>query len=368
MSNFDDDFDNFGDITPDNAGASAPQPQAQQQPVNNQQYYNVPQQPVGNDFNQTVNTAPYTSAPSDDDWGSVNSVNNAYNEAMPKAYGRGVTAGFVIMCILSVLFPFVGIIATIVAAIKHNRFRTKVYAIVTVVAIVLSIIVTSAAGKLIDKIDHDVDDTSSYVKDELDDQLDDFRDYYGNEATTNDQTTEPSYTTVNEGSNVTNNTAWNDYTVYVEGVKIQLPMNYSDFVKATGYELKKDEDKTTTINANSYTTSCTAIKGDSTISLRFLNDTSSQTTLSEAKVAGIGVDSTYGDCDIVFAGNFKVNDTVDKDAIIKALGQPDDIYDDTGDEDWDYHSYRWQGDSYYSDYEIIVINGKISQIHITHFD
>lgn len=269
-------------------------------------------------------------------------------------------AWFIVKCIICALFPGLGIICAIVSACKHHKFNSKIYTLITVIAMVLQFILGCAIGGIsaIKSVNDDWSDYDSSYVDEDSDYDDDNSDLILDETTTEAATE----TTTQADSNVTVlSVDWKDYTCYVEGQKITFPISCKDFCSLTGYTFDDSDDATSTIKANQYTTSIPMVKGDKEIYVRFVNNTDKQTTLSGCTIGGIGVDDFYkSDC--VFVGGFKLGDKATVDDIKAKLGEPERVYDGTD----DYHTVTYE-DQIYNRFEITVSGGKIAQIDLEKF-
>lgn len=373
--------DIFGDVntTPVQPTPVVP-PQSTPQEVPIQQ--ETPNQtPVFDDFVPSQNTIqppmqqaqqPYYNQ--EQDWNNVNSTMPPMSEPKGSGAVAGIAiAGIVLKCIVCALMPIVGIVVSIISSSKGHKSRAKIYRLVSIISLALSIIVGTIVGIYEAKHATDyIDDSYSYIE-EYDEEYSDNENVEESKMTTaNEETTEEKTketTTVSNlnasNGNVVNNTAWDDYTVYLSGQKIELPMKYSEFSKLTGYSFEDNEDATTTIKNNQYTTSIPCVNGDKKVNVRIINLGDSQITCSEAWVGGINT-YDYQENDAVFAGNLAVGDTFDKNAMISALGQPYDVYDS---DDSDFHIYKYENENeFYNGYEIQVSNGKITDISVEKFE
>ena len=345
--------DGFGDITP-NVNPNGAVNQNQGDTQGNFDVNNYTMNPSGNQS---------------DSWNSSDAnyqnPNMQYaNTTAGKVAIGAVTAGFIIKAIICALFPGLGIICAIISTAKQHKFRAKIYWIVTVIAIVLQLIIGIIAGAVISKTADSVDDTYDYYEYSYDDySYDDESDLDSTEPAQDTTAANDSNTAAN--GSVTNDAGWRDYVVYLEGQRIELPMKYSDFVEAIGYQFEDPEDATSTLKSNQYTLSCNVVNGLSkSINVQMINLASSQVTYEEAYVGGIN-SNNYFENDAVFAGNMKVGDTFDYDAMTAALGTPTYVYDS---DDSDFHIYRYEEDNLYNQLEIQVSDGKITNLDTQKFE
>lgn len=306
---------------------------------------------------------------SDDDWGNVSSSNMAYEPNQPTGAGivtATATVGIVFKCIVCALFPIFGFIVSGVSLGKGHKSRARIYRLVSLIAFILQMFISVGLGLFASKYADDIESHYSEVYDDYDDDYSYVDDY------DHDDATEPDTTTVNDetkaASNATagvNNTAWDEYTVYLSGQKIKLPMKWSEFSSLTGYKFDDKEDAKSTLKSNQYTLSVTCVNGEQEINVRIVNLGNSQLTYSDAWVGGINT-YDYQDNDVVFAGNLTVGSSFNKQSMISALGQPDDVYDS---DDSDFHIYTYQNeDEIYNKYEIQVSEGKITDISVEKFE
>lgn len=306
---------------------------------------------------------------SDDDWGNVSSTNMAYE---PKqSTGAGIvtataTVGIVLKCIVCALFPILGFIVSGVSSGKGHKSRARIYRLVSLIAFILQMFISIGFGLFASKQAANIESHYSEGYDDYDDDYSYIDDYDYDDVTEPDMTIANDETTAT--SNVTagvNNTAWDEYTVYLSGQKIKLPMRWSEFSSLTGYKFDDNEDATSTLKSNQYTLSVTCVNGKQKINVRMINMGDSQITYSDAWVGGINT-YDYQDNDAVFAGNLTIGSSFNKQDMISALGQPDDVYDS---DDSDFHIYTYQNeDEIYNRYKVQVSDGKITDLSVEKFE
>lgn len=282
------------------------------------------------------------------------------NKTAGKVAVGAVTFGFIVKAIICFLFPALGMVCAIISAAKGHKSRSKIYGLMTGLSIILAIVASLiAAGISIKNTVQSEDfEQSSYT---YEDVSDDYSYDTGDDSVMIDTpVSEPS-----DDSNTTeNNTNWNEYIVYINGVKVKLPMKYSDFKSQTGFYFEDPEDATSTLKSNQYTLSCTAVNDSGEdINIRMINLDDSQVTYENAYVGGINTNE-YESNNAVFAGNMHVGDTFDKDSMISLFGEPTSVYDS---DDNDFHIYTYE-DEIYNSFEIEVSDGLITDIDVQHFE
>lgn len=181
-----------------------------------------------------------------------------------------------------------------------------------------------------------------------------------------EDTTAP--TTQSDKSDMNASTKWTDYTVYINGVKVTLPMSYADFTKATGCTFKDADDAQSTLKPNYYTYVNMVDKNGNVFCIDVLNDSDSVKTYGECKIININDFERHslGNADIVFAGGLRIGDKITENKLKEMFGTPDTTwYSDDG-KDFKYTYYE-NYDEYYSNrkFEITVYSGVINDLELT---
>lgn len=163
---------------------------------------------------------------------------------------------------------------------------------------------------------------------------------------------------------------WTDYTVYINGIKVTIPMSYKDFMKATGCTLKDSDDAETTLKSNYYTFISVVDQYGKRISIEVYNGGSGVKTITECTVIGLTdyKHDSSDKSDIVFAGGLRAGDSITEAKLLELFGQPDKTWYSKDDADGDSFSYTYYEnyDKYYSNREFVitVYDGIINDIEI----
>lgn len=165
--------------------------------------------------------------------------------------------------------------------------------------------------------------------------------------------------------------SWNDFDLIINGVEVTLPITYKELVELTGATLK-DTEIGTKLEANYYKSVLLYKDGNYVLNSEIINDTTNPIKLEDGKVSEIGQSEYLAEIDssikIVFPGNLEVGMDMTKDKLTGLFGKIDKEY-VSDDKDFAYEKYEYNSDdiyNYYNNYEITIIDGKISDLTLNH--
>lgn len=241
---------------------------------------------------------------------------------------------------------------------------------VNFIVIILSVVLIFAGTfSAIGSITDDFDDMSGY-EDTYEDYdfsyKGDIDDLTQSNDTYEDETTET--TTQSGKSNVNASSDWTNYTVYLNGKSVKLPISWADFSKATGASFKDSQDAQQTLKSNYYTVVTVQDAKGCFFCVELLNETKDVKTLGECTVISISDFKRYsgnGQADLVFAGNLKINDNITEAELKQLFGEPDDTWYSENSNDYKYTYYE-DYDTYYGsrEFTITVYDGVINDLDL----
>lgn len=294
-----------------------------------------------------------------DNYQNENNNNNGYYTA-PESQGYNqqnnyymteqsdkVSVGF---CILGFFVPIFALIYFIIKK-KEKPKCAKAVGICGLVSFILNLIVVvvsfavtgSILNKSLDMVDKTAD--SGFVE-----EIGNKSDFDDNSANINEYD--------NKSSNNTSEN-WKDYTVMVNDTAIQLPIQYSEFSKKTGYTFNDSQDAQQTLK-NNYTTTVTLSFNNNNIHATFINTTAQMTTLDSCCIAAIRVSNHNDNSNIKFVNDLTVDTSITKEQIIEMFGEPDYIFDDDN-----YHIMKYKdANSSYNGFEITIKDNVIIDMTI----
>lgn len=283
--------------------------------------------------------------------------------------------------ILSWFIPIFGIIYYFVkknerpkeakGTLKTGLISFGVNLVICIIAVVLIFAGTFAAiGGVADQLGDISNDVGGYVDEYEDydfedwsDSYDTYEDGYFDEE---DETTET--TTQSGSSNVNASSDWTDYTVYLNGTAVKLPISWEEFTKKTGVTFNDSQDAEQTLKSNYYTVVTVKDTNGRNFCVELLNDTKDVKTLGECTVISISDFKRYsgnGQADLVFAGNLRVCDKITEAELKQLFGEPDDTWysDDAGSYSYTYYENY---DKYWGsrEFKITVYDGVINDLDL----
>lgn len=233
-----------------------------------------------------------------------------------------------------------------------------------VIILVSMVIIFAGAFSVIGGLTNELGDIPNDIE-EYEDYDPDYNDIY-EEYETTETTTETS--TQSGFSNVNASSDWSDYTVYVSGKAIKLPISWADFSKQTGATFNDPQDAQQTLKSNYYTVVTVKDAQGRNFCVKIMNDTNDVKTLVECTIIGISDFKRYsegGQADLVFAGNLKVEDNITEAELKQLFGEPDDTWYSSDGKDYKYTYYE-DYDTYYSsrEFTITVYDGVIHSLDL----